>query len=446
MNIVYGNKAIADVLNDRRQNVTQDIPAELLQHSSKAIGRPVSTVEEFVRIVLNKVQDEGDAAILELAKLLDGSQLTVVEVSKQTILDAYDKIEDEIVQALQLATDRSRNFHEKSFPNEGWFDADQGYGEIANPVGRVGAYVPGGSAPLPSTAIMTIVPARVAGVNEVILVTPPGETGSPDPTILVAADLSGVDRIFQIGGAQAIAAMAFGTNTVPAVDMICGPGNIFVTTAKKLLFGDVGIDGIYGPTETLIVADESANPTLCAADLLAQAEHDVMATPIMITTSRSLAMEVCREIEIRGKRLDRRDIALKSVERRGCVGVVDNLQDAFSLANKFGPEHISLSVEEPWEYLDKIRNVGAIFVGELSHEVLGDYVAGPSHVMPTGGSARFGSGLNVRSFLKISPIIGLDDESSLALGRAASTIGRAEGLTGHAEAAEIREELQRDLS
>ena len=266
--------------------------------------------------------------------------------------------------------------------------------------------------------------------------------GLPDPSVLVAADIAGVDRVFRIGGAQAIAAMAYGTESVPAVDMVCGPGNVFVTAAKKMLFGEVGIDGVYGPTETLVVADGSANPTLCAADLLAQAEHDVMATPILITTSSNLAKDVQRELEVRADRLERGATARQAVEGRGCIAVVDSIDEAIAIANDFAPEHVSLMVEDAREHVDSITSAGAIFAGELSHEVLGDYVAGPSHVMPTGGTARFGSGLNVRSFLKISPVVALDDEQSLALGRAAATIGRAEGLTAHAEAAEIREELR----
>ena len=441
MLIVHGAAEAAEALRDLRRRQHHDIPPGVLARSSTALGQPVSTVEEAVRLILDRVRDGGDHAVRDLTEKLDGRDPGDLEVSRDAISAAYEQVPHAVVEALVLAADRAREFHRRGVP-AGWFDERKGYGEVVNPMGRVGAYVPAGSAPLPSTAIMTIVPARVAGVAEVIAVTPPGPGGSPDPSVLVAADIAGVDRIFGIGGAQAVAAMAYGTGTVPPVDMLCGPGNVFVTAAKKMLFGEVGIDGVYGPTETLVVADGSANPTLCAADLLAQAEHDVMATPILITTSPDLADDVRRELDVRADRLERGATARRSVESRGCIAVVDGIDEAIAIANDFAPEHVSLMVEDARAHVPRITSAGAIFAGELSHEVLGDYVAGPSHVMPTGGTARFGSGLNVRSFLKVSPVIALDDEQSLALGRAAATIGRAEGLTAHAEAAEIREELR----
>ncbi len=440
MMVVHGTPDAARALKDRRAQRWDDLPDDALVRSSAALGQPVSTVEEAVRLILDRVREGGDSAIRDLAEKLDGDRPGSLEVSARTIANAYEQTPRDVVEALRLAAERAREFHQVGLPKS-WFDEERGYGEVVNPVERVGAYVPGGSAPLPSTAIMTAVPARVAGVSEVIVCTPPGPGGDPAPAVLVAADLVGVDRVFRIGGAQAIAAMAYGAETVPAVDMLCGPGSVFVTAAKRLLFGEVGIDGLYGPTETLLIADETANPTLCAADLLAQAEHDVMAAPILVTTSNPLAQDVLRELDGRAERLKRGAIARQSLDRRGCIAVVDSLDDAFDLANEFAPEHVSLMVREPRDHAAKIRNAGAIFAGEFSHEVLGDYVAGPSHVMPTGGTARFGSGLNVRTFVKISPIVALDDASSLELGRAAAAIGRAEGLTAHAEAAEIREEL-----
>ena len=259
--------------------------------------------------------------------------------------------------------------------------------------------------------------------------------------VLAAAGIAGADRIYRIGGAQAIAAMAYGTESVRRQDMICGPGNLFVTLAKKLLFGEVGIDGLYGPTETVIVADESANPTLCAADLLAQAEHDVLAAAVLITTSEGLAAAVRSEVELRLRRLERGVVARAAMENRGCIAIVDSLREALDLVNDYAPEHLSLMVREPSQYVDRVRNAGAIFLGEFSHEVLGDYVAGPSHVMPTAGTARFSSGLGVHTFVKVSPIVALGDDVPLELTRAASAIARAEGFTAHAEAAEIREEL-----
>ena len=254
MMIVYGAEKAAEVLRDRRKSQQDDLPHGVLETSSQALGQPVASVDEFVRLVLARVRDGGDRAVRDLTERLDGRAPGDLEVPRSSISDAYEQVSDDVVEALRLAADRAREFHRRSLPT-GWFDEEKGYGEVFNAVGRAGAYVPAGSAPLPSTAIMTIVPARVAGVPEVIAVTPPGPGGSPDPSVLVAADIAGVDRVFGIGGAQAIAAMAYGTETVPAVDMLCGPGNVFVTAAKKMLFGEVGVDGLYGPTETLVVAD-----------------------------------------------------------------------------------------------------------------------------------------------------------------------------------------------
>ena len=348
------------MLRDLRLSQQDDLPAGVLETSSRALGQPVASVDDFVRIVLARVRDGGDRAVRELTQKLDGRDPGELEVSRSAISAAYDQVPGEVIEALGLAADRAREFHRRSLP-AGWFDEEKGYGEVINPVGRVGAYVPAGSAPLPSTAIMTIVPARVAGVPEVIAVTPPGPSGSPDPSVLVAADIAGVDRVFGIGGAQAIAAMAYGTETVPAVDMVCGPGNVFVTAAKKMLFGEVGIDGLYGPTETLVVADGSANPTLCAADLLAQAEHDVMATPILVTTSADLAEDVQRELQVRADRLERGATAIQAVENRGCIAVVDSLDEAIAIANEFAPEHVSLMVEDAREQVNSITSAGAIF-------------------------------------------------------------------------------------
>ena len=310
-----------------------------------------------------------------------------------------------------------------------------------NAVGSAGAYIPGGTALYPSTVLMTAIPAKVAGVPQVVMCTPTKNGELPHPAVLAAADIAGVDRVFCIGGAQAVAAMAYGTESVPRVDIICGPGNIFVTLAKKLVYGDVGIDGLYGPTETVVIGDSTSNPTLCAVDMLAQAEHDTLARPVLITTSERLADAVDAEITTRLERLDRGAIARASTQEQGCIAVVESMGDALKLANEFAPEHLCLMMDGGWEYLGKIRNAGAVFIGDFSHEVLGDYVAGPSHVMPTAGTARFNSGLGVHSFVKVSPVVALSPETSATISRVASVLGRAEGLTAHAEAAEIREEL-----
>ena len=416
------------------------VPPQVQEKTDAVYGEPLSP-QRFVERVLTEVRERGDEAVRDLTRKLDGVDPGAFEVPSSAVTDAHANIPGELVEALVLAAGRVRRFHEASLPKS-WIDSSEGYGELFNPVNRVGVYVPGGTARFPSTVLMAAIPARVAGVQEIIVATPSGKDGSPDPVVLAAADIAGVDRVFQISGAQAIAALAYGTETVPRVDMVCGPGNVFVTLAKKLVFGDVGIDGLYGPTETLVIADGGANPTLCAADLVAQAEHDYMATPVLITTSGELAKAVQAEAELRAAGLERAVVAKESLEQRGCIAVVENLEEAFELANQFAPEHISLMVKDPWEHLGRVRNAGAVFLGDFSHEVLGDYVAGPSHVMPTGATARFSSGLGVRTFLKVSPVVGLDEATSSTLSSAASIIARAEGFTGHAEAAEIRDELR----
>ena len=412
------------------------VPPKVMERTVQAFGKAMPP-EQVVKLILSQVRERGDQAIREYTRKLDGVDLVDFQVPPEQISQARERVPGELLEALELAARRARKFHEASLPRS-WMDFDEGYGESVTSVDRVGAYVPAG---LASTVLMTAIPARVAGVREVIVATPSVDGGLPPDAVLAAADVAGVDRVFQIGGAQAIAAMAFGSETVPRVDLICGPGNIFVTLAKKQLFGVVGIDGLYGPTETLLIADEAANPTLCAADLLAQAEHDALATPVMVTTSERLAGAVAKELEVRIARLERRDVARASLDGQGCIAVVESLDEALELASDFAPEHLSLMVEEPWKYAGRVRNAGAVFLGEFSHEVLGDYVAGPSHVMPTGGTARFSSGLSVRAFLRVSPVVGLNDATAAALSRPASILGRAEGLTAHAEAAEIRDEL-----
>ena len=302
------------------------------------------------------------------------------------------------------------------------------------PLERVGVYVPGGTASYPSTVLMTAIPARVAGVREIILVTPPrGEGMVPAPT-LVAADIAGVDRIFSVGGAQAVAALAFGTESVPRVDKICGPGNIFVTLAKKLVYGVVDIDGLQGPSEVLIIADDSADPAYCAADLLAQAEHDPLASAILVTTSRRLAGEVEREVERQSEDLSRQATIKECLENRGVIAVVDNLDEAIKLANLYAPEHLYLTVKDANYFIDKITNAGCVVVGRNSTVVLGDYVAGPSHVLPTGGSARFSSPLNILDFIKLTSLINVAESELKELGPAAVTIASAEGFDAHARA------------
>lgn len=416
-----------------------NVSPEMAAMTLRVFGQPL-TPPETVQRIIDMVRSGGDEAIRRLATDFENVCLDELEVSRSEIQDGYDLVDARVIEALEQSAERVERYHQATI-KQSWMDFDEGYGAVITPLSRVGSYVPGGSAPLPSTVIMSSVPARVAGVSDLLLCTPPEASGMPNPVTLAAAKIAGVDRVFRIGGAQAIAAMAYGTETIPSVDMVCGPGNVFVTLAKKMVFGDVGVDGLYGPTETLIIADDTANPTLCAVDILAQAEHDPLAKPVFITTSESLAERVGKEVDARLPRLDRTAIASKSIEDYGCIAVVETLDEAIELSNWFAPEHMCLMVEDPWTLVGRIRNAGAIFIGEFSHEVLGDYMAGPSHVMPTGGTARFSSGLGVHSFVKITPLLALTPEASSSLSAGTSAIARAEGLTAHAEASEVRQEL-----
>jgi histidinol dehydrogenase len=359
-------------------------------------------------------------------------------VGRQEIASAYDEVSPELVAALKLAAERIRAFHGEQKSSLGRGFSSQGVGQLVRPLERVGVYAPGGIAPYPSTVLMTAVPARVAGVGEVILATAPKDGGTVPAPTLVAADIAGVSRVFRVGGAQAIAALALGTKTIPRVDKICGPGNIFVVIAKKLLYGEVDIDGLQGPSEVFIIADGEADPEYCAADLLAQAEHDPLAQVVLVTTSQPLASEVNREIERQMEDLPRSATAAESLKDRGKIVVVASIEEAIVLANLYAPEHLCLMVEQAGAYVDRISNAGCIFVGGRSTVALGDYVAGPSHVLPTGGTARYGSPLNVADFIKFMSLIDFEAADLRELGRAAVTIARAEGFEAHARAVEKR--------
>ncbi len=440
MRTIEGLDRAKDVLCSRRGLELEELPPQALAKLQEVFGGTFNTSIQWVEHILQEVRTRGDAALREMARLLDGVELERLEVSREQVETAYDKVSSELIEALKLAAKRIQTFHEAGKPKP-WMDRKEGYGQMVIPIERVGVYVPGGTAPYPSSVLMTAIPARVAGVKEIVLTTPPRSKEGPNPSILVASDIARVDRIFQVGGAQAIGAMAYGTQSVPKVDMVSGPGNIFVTLAKKLLFGQVAVDGLYGPTETVIIADERADPALCAADILAQAEHDTLAMPVLITTSRELAQAVEQQVEVQLALLERKGIAQVSLEERGYIVVVEDLEEAIELSNQFAPEHLCLNVEEPWSHLDKVRNAGGVFLGEFSPEVMGDYTAGPSHTMPTSGTARFSSSLGVHSFLKIVPVVGLDKASFASQAAAVSIIGRAEGLTAHARAAELRVDL-----
>lgn len=434
-------EARASILK-RKPAGAAEMPAAQAESLRQFFGTPV-TAEQAVDRILEGVRSRGDAALKEYAAQFDGEQLEALEVPRAEIEAAPGKVPADLLDALMLAAGRIRDFHQKQVPQD-WFDTRQGLvGQVFRPLDRVGIYVPGGTAAYPSTVLMTAIPARVAGVGEIVVCTPARFAGPP---VLAAAALAGVDRLFRVGGAQAIAAMAYGTESVPRVDKIVGPGGLFVLLAKRKVYGQVDVDCLAGPTETLVVADESASPACCAADLLAQAEHDPLASAIMITTSARHAERVCGEIDRQLALLTRRATAEQSLDRNGGIVVVESLSIALELANEYAPEHLCLMVEDPWALVGQVRNAGAIFLGEESHETLGDYVAGPSHVMPTGGSARFASPLVVRDFIKEISVIALGTEASRTLDGAARTIALAEGLQGHARAVEARWERRKGRS
>ena len=398
------------------------------------------TPGEFASRVIAEVRLHGDLAVKRISEHIDGSPLAFVEVPSEAVSAAPSTISGEDRDALQFALGRIRAFQEAAAP-AGWCDESGEFGEIVTPIDSVGAYVPAGRAPLASTVLMTVVPARVAGVREIVLCTPAPGDELPNVHVLAAAALTGVDRVFKIGGAQAIAAMAYGTETVPAVDKICGPGNVWVTAAKRAVYGDVGIDGIYGPTETLVVADSSASPELAAADLIAQAEHDVHAVPVLVAVGEGVADRIELEIDRRLGDAGTSDTARQSINDNGISVVVDTVEEAIDAANSFAPEHLCLLVESAQDYCGSVRSAGGVFIGEHSGEVLGDYVAGPSHVMPTGGTARFASALSVRDFVRVTPFLNLGEQTLLDIGPAAARLAGIEGLKGHAAAAELRLKL-----
>jgi len=358
-----------------------------LATQEEGISEDKPSPQEVVERILSDVQDKGDEALFYYTNKLDGVELDSLEVSREEISAAYNTVDKKLISALELAAKRIQDFHLACACKQGIIFVNPCLGRQIRPLDKVGLYIPGGTAAYPSTVLMTAIPAKVAGVKEIIITSPPAKNGSiPAPT-LVAADIAGVSRVFKIGGAQAIAALAFGTESVPKVDKICGPGNIFVTLAKKIVYGTVAIDGLQGPSEIVIVADETANPSLCAADLLAQAEHDPLASAILITTSPDLANQVDREVVTQLRKLKRSSIATQAINK-GMIVLVSNIDEAIDLVNLYAPEHLSLMTSNAPSIMSQINNAGCIFTGENSPVVLGDYIAGPSHVLPTGGSAR----------------------------------------------------------
>jgi histidinol dehydrogenase len=415
---------------------TSSVPAEVWDRNEQLFGERLSPLDAVQRIV-NDVRRDGDQSLRHYTQLLDSVELDQLEVSRQELDEAVESLSPDLRRSLELAAERIEAFHKECMPRR-WLDMEKGLGEFTVPLDRVGIYAPGGKAAYPSTVLMTAVPAKVAGVREVVLASPPRDGNVPSPIVLAAAVLSGIDRVFAVGGPQAIAAMAYGTETIPMVDLICGPGNLFVALAKRMVFGQVGIDGIFGPTETLVVADETAPPAFCAADLIAQAEHDEMAVPILVTTSPQLVDAIGDELDRQLPSLERQAMAVASLERQGKILLVDTIAEAIDLANHLAPEHLCLMVENPWNWAGRVRHAGGLFLGHYSPEVMGDYVAGPSHVMPTGGSARFSSALGVHQFLRTMPVVGLPPQEFSRLAEPATHIALGEGLSAHSHAIQIR--------
>jgi histidinol dehydrogenase len=417
----------------------EDVPASVLDRIEAAFGERLTPLEAVTRI-LRDIRTQGDSALHSWTRKLDGKSPDSFRVSSDSLQTALSSLSKEERAALELSASRIEAFYKKQ-PLTSWITQELGgvIGQLIRPIQRVGLYIPGGTAPLPSTVLMSVVPAKVAGVKEIVLAMPPQRgTGEIAPIILAAAALVGVDEIYAMGGAQAIGALAYGTESIRAVDKIFGPGNLFVTLAKKQVFGVVGIDGLAGPTETMVIADEFANPAWVASDLLAQAEHDVLASAILLTPSKQLAEAVQAEVGRQIETLPRAEIVAQSLKERGGIVLTKDLDEALELSNAYGPEHLCLSVKEPWVWSERVMSAGGIFMGEYSFEVLGDYVAGPSHVMPTSGTARFASPLNVWDFVHIISLIGLNESAGRELSKSAAVIAHAEGLEAHARSADHR--------
>jgi histidinol dehydrogenase len=410
-----------------------EVPENVMAGIERRFGERLSP-ENAVKRVLHDIRNRGDVALYEWTKRIDGLDLQTLTVDPAKIATAKERVSPEICQALAFAAQRIRDFHQRQ-PSLSWISSQpEGIlGQIVRPIDRIGIYVPGGTAPLPSTLLMTAIPAQVAGVGEIIICTP-----AENEVIFQAAATVGIDKIYTLGGAQAIGAMAYGTESVPRVDKIVGPGNLFVTMAKRLVYGVVGIDGLLGPTETLVIADDDSDPELAAADLLAQAEHDVLASAILLTPSRPFAEKVQVAVAHQLENLGRSEFIQASLPNNGGVVLVKDLPQAFELANLYAPEHLCILLKDAYQWIDYVKHAGGIFLGEQSYEVLGDYVAGPSHSMPTSGTARFASPLNVLDFVKIISLVGLNENAAQELSQVASVLARAEQLTAHAAAAEAR--------
>ena len=397
-------------------------------------------VNETVENILKDVKKRGDKALFEYTKKFDKVDLKTLEVSEEEIQKAFDTIDKELLEVIKYSHDNIKLFHEKQVRNNFIVKKENGVslGQIINPIEKVGLYVPGGTAAYPSTVLMNAVPAKIAGCKEIIMVTPPTSDGTILPSLLVAAKIAGVDRIFKVGGAQSIAALSYGTESIPKVYKIVGPGNIYVAMAKKMVYGEVSIDMIAGPSEVLIIADDSANPVHVAADLLSQAEHDKLAASILVTNSKELAKNVAEQLEIQLKELEREEIARVSIETQGRIIITKTIDEAIKISNEIAPEHLELAVSNPFELLTKIKNAGSIFMGHNTPEPLGDYLAGPNHTLPTSGTAKFSSPLSVDDFIKKSSFIYYSKEGLEEVKDKVIKFAESEGLTAHARSVSKR--------
>lgn len=420
------------------KETTKDILENLLKRSPNQYG----SYEAAVREILAKIQEEGDEALFAYTKKFDRAEITEqnVRVTEEEIREAYETVDPALVDVIRKSLVNIRSYHEKQKQNSWFTSSEDGtmLGQKVTPLEKVGVYVPGGKAVYPSSVLMNIVPAKVAGVDRIIMTTPPGPDGKVNPSTLVAAKEAGADEIYKAGGAQAVAALAYGTESIPKVDKIVGPGNIFVALAKKAVYGHVSIDSIAGPSEILVLADDSANPRFVAADLLSQAEHDELASAILITTSRELAEKVSSEVDEFVKKLSRKDIIQKSLDQFGYILLAETMDQAVEAANAIASEHMEIVTRNPFEVMMKVRNAGAIFIGEYSSEPLGDYFAGPNHVLPTNGTAKFFSPLSVDDFIKKSSIVYYSRKALKKIHKDVEQFAASEQLTAHANSIAVR--------
>ena len=426
----------------RIQKLNSDTKKNLLEDLLKRSPNNYGQYEASVKEILDKVKEEKDAAVFAYTAKFDGAELTAdtIEVTDAEIEEAYAQVDDTLLTVIRKAKDNIESYHAKQRQNS-WFDSKPDgtiLGQKITPLHRVGDSVPGGKAVYPSSVLMNVMPAKVAGVDEIIMVTPPGKNGKVSPNTLVAAKEAGVNKIYKVGGAQAIAALAYGTESIPKVDKIVGPGNIYVALAKKAVYGHVSIDSIAGPSEILVVADETANPRYVAADLLSQAEHDELASAILVTTSEKLAHEVSDQVDGFLKELSRAEIISKSLDNYGYILLADTMEDVIDVANEIASEHLEIQTKNPFEVMTKIRNAGAIFIGEYASEPLGDYFAGPNHILPTNGTAKFFSPLSVDDFIKKSSIISYSREALQKVHKDIESFAKAEQLTAHANSIHVR--------